>query len=76
MPLGFCMTPITEAHRVRLLYLRHPVAKTGVVATIGSGPSTVALRADMDALPIHEQTGFTYAYVHTCTHSVWAQHYQ
>lgn len=50
------------------------VGKTGVVATLsrGSGPS-VGLRADMDALPIHETTNLPYAsrregVMHACGH--------
>ena len=39
---------------------RHPVAKTGVVGMLGKGKPVVALRADMDALPILEQTGFSF----------------
>ncbi|MDF3413899.1 amidohydrolase [Sulfitobacter sp. M57] len=42
------------------------VAKTGIVAIIngqGTGP-TIGLRADMDALPITEETGVPYASTH------------
>ena len=49
------------------------VATTGVVAHIGSGDRCVALRADIDALPITEETGLPYAsenpgVMHACGH--------
>jgi metal-dependent amidase/aminoacylase/carboxypeptidase family protein len=40
------------------------IGRTGVVGVIrgkGAGTKTVGLRADMDALPIHEETGLDYA---------------
>jgi amidohydrolase len=50
------------------------IAKTGLVAELkrGAGP-TVLVRADMDALPIHEQTGLSYqsktpGVMHACGH--------
>lgn len=49
-------------------------SKTGVVAEIGNGDGpTLALRADIDALPIIEQTGLDYASknegaMHACGH--------
>jgi hippurate hydrolase len=51
------------------------VAENGIVATLrggGNGP-TVGLRADMDALPIHEETGLPFASeiegkMHACGH--------
>jgi hippurate hydrolase len=51
------------------------LARTGVVGVIRGkpGPRAVGLRADMDALPIHEQTGLPYAsqtpgIMHACGH--------
>ncbi len=49
------------------------VAKTGVVAEIGEGEPVVAIRADMDALPIQEETDLPFAarvpkMMHACGH--------
>ena len=51
------------------------IAKTGIVATLQKGTSlkSIGIRADMDALPIHEETGLTYAsqkagVMHACGH--------
>ena len=51
------------------------LGRTGVVGQIkcGSGTRTIGLRADMDALPIHESTGLSYAStiagkMHACGH--------
>jgi len=53
------------------------VARTGVVGVIhGARPGpTLAIRADMDALPIHEQTGLPFAstspgLMHACGHDI------
>ena len=42
------------------------LAGTGIVGTLrcGSGKRAIALRADMDALPIHEKTGCAHASTH------------
>ncbi len=51
------------------------VGGTGVVGVLrrGNGPASIGLRADMDALPIHEATGTDYASrmagrMHACGH--------
>ncbi len=53
------------------------VGRTGVVGTIKGGRPgpTLAIRADMDALPIHEQTGLDFASgtagnMHACGHDI------
>jgi len=52
---------------------RSGVAHTGVIAEIGQGKPVIALRADMDALPITERTGLPFAsevpgMMHACGH--------
>jgi amidohydrolase len=46
---------------------------TGLICDVGSGPRCVALRADMDALPLHENTGLPFGSTvdgvsHACGH--------
>jgi len=53
--------------------VRRGVGKTGVVAEIGEGGKLIAIRADMDALPILEQNEYEYASknqgaMHACGH--------
>lgn len=47
----------------------------GIYADLGRGEPCIALRADIDALPIHEQTGLPYAsenpgVMHACGHDI------
>ncbi len=67
---------VVETLRPLGLTIREGVGKTGVVAELGSpdreGP-IVAVRADMDALPIAEQSGVSYCsqrpgVMHACGH--------
>jgi amidohydrolase len=59
------------------LSVKTGIGKTGVVATLEGGKPgrTIGIRADMDALPIHEQTGLAFASkvtgkMHACGHDV------
>ncbi len=66
---------LNELQQIPGLDIRTGVAGTGIVATLAAdreGPC-VALRADMDALPIKEETGLPYAsrnegVMHACGH--------
>jgi hippurate hydrolase len=65
--LGFCehrtAGRIAEQLKALGLEVHEGIGRTGVVAVLRNGSSgrTIGLRADMDALPIHEQTNLPYA---------------
>ncbi|MBL8745833.1 MAG: amidohydrolase [Phycisphaerae bacterium] len=74
-------TSAAVARELTALKIQHKAGLargTGVLGFIpatgkGAGAKTVALRADMDALPIHEKTGKAYAsqspgFMHACGH--------
>lgn len=60
------------------LHIREAVGKTGVIGELqvqGNDPRLLAIRTDMDALPIQEKTGLDYAsrhpgIMHACGHDV------
>lgn len=58
----YCINLTCSANEV-LLY-RFPAAKTGIVATVGKGDPVVALRTDIDALPIHEESDVPFRFDH------------
>lgn len=78
--MGFCETRtagrIAERLRAAGLEVAEGLAGTGLVATLQGrhpGQRAIALRADMDALPIQEATGLAYAsenpgVMHACGH--------
>lgn len=62
---------IDALNRMNVSYREYD-GHSGIVACIGNGKKTVALRADMDALPMQEESGVPYAStngnMHACGH--------
>lgn len=62
------------AHRLDSMNIPYSIiAHTGIVAHIGNGNRCIALRADIDALPIEEETGLDFSstkpgIMHACGH--------
>lgn len=75
---GGC-TPITADYILNTLKnygIPSQLCGNGVTATVGSGSPVILLRADMDALPMAEQSGETFSSAtksaHTCGHDMHA----
>ena len=66
---------VDKLHSFGISDITTGIGKTGVVASLrlGSSERTIALRADMDCLPIHETTNLPYSSIkpdlmHACGH--------
>lgn len=68
----------TQAYIINILKengIDYKTYETGIIAVIGQGEPCVAIRADMDALWVHEETGLPYASeyegkMHACGHDM------
>jgi amidohydrolase len=68
-------TRVCAHHLDRFGWTVTPVSRSGLVAELGEGSRTVALRADMDALPLQDVTADPWAstvdgVAHACGHDV------
>jgi len=74
--VGECLPRTAEYVKDRLRPLGYSPTDVGggIVATVGKGERCILLRADMDALPIREETGLEFASVsssmHACGHDM------
>ncbi len=64
---------LVDGELTRMGIPHHKVGRCGIVAEIGKGDNCVLLRADMDALPMKEETGLPFACTtgkgtHSCGH--------
>jgi amidohydrolase len=64
---------VSEILKAKGLQVRTGVGRTGVVADLGQGDPIIAVRADMDALPLQEENDVAYASqvpgaMHACGH--------
>lgn len=74
---GFDLKETLKYVKSRLIdmgYTPKDSGKAGLCTTVGSGSKTILLRADMDALPIREESGVSFACqngnMHACGHDM------
>ncbi|MDR7870922.1 MAG: M20 family metallopeptidase [Tissierellaceae bacterium] len=77
--VGFDLPNTSKYVKEKLIefgYEPEEIIENGIVATVGKGGRTILLRADMDALPMNEESGLEFAakngISHTCGHDLHA----